>query len=201
VAKRSANILEQWDVTAEELTQVVDANPSLRGMLVGYLAEAKLRKMWFSRPEITDWIKYDDHDRTRKGDLVIAYKGHELVIEVKSLQTHSIKRAENRWVGKAQVDASDRRTVRLPNGRTVQTTCLLVGEFDLLAVNLFAFEDEWRFIFAKNSDLPRTNWKGYTPAQQKYLLATLVSVSWPPSFPFRDEPFDLLDEIIQERTD
>ena len=46
------SILERWDITAEELTEVVDQNPSLRGMILGYLAELKLEKLWLSRNQI-----------------------------------------------------------------------------------------------------------------------------------------------------
>ena len=34
-------ILDEWDITAEQLTEMLDANPSLRGMLLGYAAEIK----------------------------------------------------------------------------------------------------------------------------------------------------------------
>ena len=89
--------------------------------------------------------------------------------------------------------------IKMPFGSTVNTTCLLVGEFDLLAVNLFAFEREWRFSFAKNEDLPRSKFRKYTPEQREHLLASLVPVSWPPIPPLYAEPFQLLDEIIEER--
>ena len=42
------SILERWDITPEELTEVVDQNPSLRGMILGYLAELKLERLWLS---------------------------------------------------------------------------------------------------------------------------------------------------------
>ena len=44
------SILTRWDLTAEELTRVVDRNPSLRGMLLGYIAELKLEQLWLMRP-------------------------------------------------------------------------------------------------------------------------------------------------------
>jgi hypothetical protein len=197
------NILDRWEITIEELTELVDKNPSLRGVLLGYIAEMKLRKIWFSTERITHAIKYDDHDRKKKGDLVITYNGRDFIVESKSLQTNSIVRKETptgiKYLGKAQCDASDRRIITLPDGSQVNTTCLLVGEFDLLAVNIFAFESTWRFIFAKNSDLPRSNYKKYTPEQRKHLLASLVSVAWLPEPPFYAEPFRLLDEIADER--
>ena len=43
------SILKRWDITVEELTRVVDQNPSLRGMLLGYLAELKLENLWLRR--------------------------------------------------------------------------------------------------------------------------------------------------------
>ena len=92
---------------------------------------------------------------------------------MKSLQTSKVKTTPTGYTGKYQCDASDKRTIRLPNGEDIATTCLLVDEFDLVAVNLFAFGEEWRFAFAKNSDLQRSRYRGYTEEQRKYLLASL----------------------------
>jgi hypothetical protein len=175
------NILDRWSITPDELTTAIDENPSLRGMLLGYVAEYKLRGIWFAnRPEVTLYVKHDDHDRQKKGDLVATYKGRSYIIECKSLQTNSVCNEGGVWRGKAQCDASDRRTVTFADGSTLETTCLLAGEFDILAVNLFAFEGQWRFIFAKNINLPRSTYRKYTPEQQSKLLASLVPVSWPP---------------------
>lgn len=193
------SILTRWDITIEELTRVVDDNPSLRGMVLGYLAEQKLESLWLSSPEIEAIGKHDDHDRRRKGDRVIRYRGGEFVFESKSLQTSTVKATDDGWFGRTQVDASDRRTIRLPSGDMVVTTCLLRGEFDILAVNLFAFENQWRFVFAKNADLPGSRHRGYTEYERQHLLATMVPVHWPPRPPFRREPFTLMNEILQER--
>jgi hypothetical protein len=77
---------------------------------------------------------------------------------------------------------------------------LLVGGFDLLAVNLFEFGQEWRFAFAKNSDLPRTTSSKYTPEQRKFLLATSVRITWPLQPPFYEDPFTVLDIIAAEKS-
>lgn len=194
-------ILDKWQVSPQELTDLVHDNPSLRGVLLGYIAEKKLRDIFLGYPQISELGKADDHDRKKKGDCYLKYKDQEIVVEVKSLQTNTKEKTpDGSWRGKTQVDASDKRPVLLPNGETISTTCLVTGEFDLLAVNLFAFEEKWRFVFAKNDDLPRSNWKGYTPKQRKYLLATLMEVTWPPKPPFYQEPFPLLDAIARERT-
>lgn len=190
------SILKRWDITVEELTQVVDQNPNLRGMLLGYLAEMKLEKLWLRRMGISDVSKHDDHDRKKKGDRIVAYKGREFIFESKSLQTNTIRKTDEGWAGKAQVDASDRREVILPDGTRVNTTCLLRNEFHILAVSVFAFENKWRFVFAKNSDLPSSKYTGYTEYQRSHLLATLVTVHWPPVHPFHEEPFTLMNEML-----
>lgn len=195
----SQDFLTTLGLTPQELTEVIQENPSLRGFLSGYISEYKLRKFFMSEDRISNVRKYDDHDRSKKSDIVFTYKGVDISVEVKSLQTNSIRKNGDVFTGKTQVDASDKRPVKLPNGKTVSTTCLLVGEFDLLAVNLYSFENKWNFIFAKNLDLPRSTFKKYTSAQRKYLLATSIGVSWPSELPFRNDPFLLLDEIVKEK--
>ncbi|MBY0228769.1 MAG: hypothetical protein K2W96_05765 [Gemmataceae bacterium] len=84
-------ILELFDIDLETLTSVVADNPSLRGMLLGYIAERKLTDLLRADGRATAFRKDDDHDRTKKGDLVLTYKEHEFKIEVKSLQTNAIE--------------------------------------------------------------------------------------------------------------
>jgi hypothetical protein len=199
-AEAAETILRRWEISPIELTRLVDSNPSLRGMLFGYVAEFKFSQLWLGHPDITYVIKPDDHNRKKKGDRLIIYKGQEFTIEVKSLQTNSIKHPDDgKWMGKAQCDGSDRRIVKFKDGTELNTTCLLSGEFDLLAINCFGFEKKWDFAFARNSDLPRSKYSKYTPAQRKCLLASLVPVTWPPEPPFYAEPFSLLDQMIGER--
>lgn len=193
-------LLQRWGITTEDLTKIVDGNPSLRGMLFGYVAEYKLRSFFESDGRITSLRKDDDHDRRRKGDLVITYKGYEFKIESKSLQTNLIKRNEkDEYNGVVQCDASDRREVTLPNGKKVTTTCLVVGEFDILAACLFEFRQKWDFAFALNRDLPKSRYKKYPEDVRKYLLKSLVPVSWPIKPPFTSDPFSLLDRLVSEK--
>ncbi len=183
-----------------QLTAIVDANPSLRGMMLGYVAEMKLTKLLEAIAHVSHSMKCDDHDRTKKGDRVIVCKGRRFVVECKSLQTNTVRHEKGRWTGKVQVDASDKREVTFPDGSTLHTTCLRVGEFDILAVNLFAFENKWRFVFAKNKDLPRSRYRRYTPQQQRQLLATLVPVTWPPQPPFYPDVSPILEDLVRERS-
>jgi hypothetical protein len=199
VSKKKPTIFDRWGITVDEFTELVDRNGSLRGIVIGYIAELKLRKLWFERDGVIYHGKSDDHDRANKGDLIIEYRGHTFTIESKSLQTKTIKFDGHTYTGGAQCDGSDRRTINLPDGSSINTTLLLYNEFDLLAVNIFGFGNTWRFLFARNKDLPHSTWRGYTPEQQKHLIASMVKVSYPPQPPFRDEPFSLMDEIIEER--
>jgi hypothetical protein len=194
------SILQRWEITEDELTELIDQNPSLRGMLLGYVAEKKFHNAFLNHPAITQASKDDDHDRSKKGDRRIVYKGETFIVEVKSLQTAMSKKiGEDEWEGKSQVDGSDRRIIQFPDGTELNTTLLLKGEFDVLAVNCFAFGEKWRFVFSKNKDLPTSNFKRYTPEQRKQLIASLVPITWPPKKPFTDNPFALLDELISEK--
>jgi hypothetical protein len=193
---KSRNILKRWGLTVEELTEIVNNNPSMRGLMLGYVAEYKLRKMFFEDSRIKDLAKDDDHDRSRKGDLRFTYKNHSFRVECKSLQTNTVRKEPTGFRASFQCDASDRRMVVFNNGTKKETTCLKVGEFDILAVNLFALEETWRFAFALNSDLPRSKYKKYTPYQRNELLASSMAITWPLNPPFVENPFVLLDQII-----
>lgn len=193
------SILDLWKVTPNVLTNIVNENPSLRGMLLGYVAEYKLQEILLSEDGIEYIGKPDDHDRTSKGDHIIEYRGQRFVIESKSLQSRMVEKDGDVWRGRAQVDASDRRSIVLEDGTQIETTLLMVGEFDILAVNCFAFEQEWNFAFGRNSDLPRSRYRGYSQQVRNQLIASLVSVSWPPEPPFSSDLIEVLEQLVVER--
>lgn len=194
-------IIEDWGLTTEDLNTILSERPSARGTLIGFIAEYKLQRTVFSDARIHKLRRYDDHDRSRPGDFSFEYRGETITVEVKSLLTSSVKLLNGGYTGRCQVDASDRREVALPNGETLSTTCLLTGTFDILAVNLFEFCQEWQFGFIRNRDLPRSRHRGYTDYQRKNLLATSVKLTWPLSAPFAGDPFSMLDQIVRERRD
>ena len=193
------SILERWKLTSSALTKLVDETPSLRGMLLGYVAERKLQDIWLSGDDIKYLGKFDDHDRINKGDHIIEFQSQRFVIESKSLQSGMVEKDGDTWRGRAQVDASDRRSITLEDGTQIETTLLMVGEFDVLAVNCFAFEQEWKFVFARNSDLPRSTYSRYSSRVRDQLIASLVPVSWPPEPPFTDDLREVLNQLLLER--
>jgi transcriptional regulator with XRE-family HTH domain len=192
-------IMDEWKVSDGELTLLLHENPSLRGMLFGYVAELKLREIISAFPGVRAMKKFDDHDRKKKGDLHIVYHHRAFSVESKSLQTSQIKfdSQSDVWSGKAQVDASDSRIVTFPGGKSLKTTLLLRGEFDILAVNCYEFSKKWQFQFARNRDLPCSSYKKYTPEERSALIASLIPVTWPPQAPFHSDLRSLLDEMLE----
>lgn len=196
---RIPDLLEEWNITAEELSEIVSENPSMRGLMFGFVAEYKLKKEWLLRRGITNLLRPRSHDRKQKCDFTFDYKGVNVKVEVKCLDTPKVKFKDGIYEGTFQCNASDTTEVVLPNGRRVTTNCLVVDGFDILAVCLFAFGNTWRFAFARNRDLPRTAWHKYTPSQQKYLLKSAMKISWPLHAPYTADLFGLLDGLVAER--
>lgn len=146
--------------------------------------------------------KFDDHDRDNKHDLVLTYRGQEFSFEIKSLQTATVKPSQVEGVeleARFQCDASDRRKIRLGNGQEVETTCLKFGEFDIVAVNLFAFSEKWDFAFALNKDLPCSEYKKYPEEIRKNLIKSIIPITLPLQHPFVSDPFILLDHLQNKR--
>ncbi|MBI4569184.1 MAG: restriction endonuclease [Planctomycetes bacterium] len=191
------DFFQRLGISPDDVEEIVAKSPSLRGFLVGYLAEEKLVEMYFKDFSIE---KPDDHDRKSKGDRVLVYKSIKVRVEVKSLQTNSVREVPGGWTGRFQCDASDSRRVKLPNGKSVKTVCLVVGTFDLLAVNLFEFGQKWRFGFIHNNDLPRSTYEKYTPYQRKHLLQTTPAITWPLRPPFEAEPWPVLERIVRDKS-
>lgn len=183
-------ILNDLKITEKELTEIVNQNPSLKGMLVGYAAEHHF-KQYLDKLFILS-TKDDDHDRKSKGDRRFYYKGIEYKVEVKNVQSNSVKKLDDVVKGKVQVDASDSREIELPNGTKIKTTCLLRDEFDILAVNLYNLTGRWEFAFIKNKDIPKNNYKKYNEYQKEQLLPTSVNIEWPLKEPFKERIQDVI---------
>ncbi len=191
-------IIEDWGITVDDINAVLSERPSVRGILIGFLSEYKLQRTVFSDARIHKLIRYDDHDRSRPADFSLEYRGRQITVEVKSLQTNSVRTLNGGRVGRCQVDASDKRLVLLPDGTSLKTTCLLAGKFDILAINLFEFNHKWDFAFIRNTDLPRSQYRKYSEYQRQHLLATTLQVEWPLQPPFHESPFPILEALIKE---
>lgn len=201
--------LEDWDLSYDEINELLTDNPSLRSFVMGYAAEVKCKSMYFAHDRrVSDMYKPDDHDRSAKGDLILTYRGQQLAIEVKSIQSVSMNPRKRSGLVQPyfQCDASDRRTVYFDDGSEVVTTSLLVGEFDVLALNIHSFTGEWDFVFAKNSDLPtmlgttRGAAANFTPYQQSRLLRGTIPIDLEPDPRiYSRNPFEVFDSVLSDR--
>ena len=139
------------------------------------LAQHKLQRTVFADPRIRKLTRRDSHARSRAGDFSLEFQGETVTVAVKSLQPGSVRANNGRFTGRCQVDARNRRMVKLPGSTELQTACFLAGEFDILAVNLFEFGHRWRFGFIRNHDLPGP---AATPTTQPS-----ASTCWQPAYP------------------
>ncbi|WP_440220914.1 restriction endonuclease [Dietzia sp. MNB45] len=200
-------LLDDWDLSYNDINELLTNNPSLVSFVKGYAAELKFRNLYLQNyPEISDFYKPDDHDRVEKGDWIVSYKGERIGIEVKSLQKNLVrKKADGTWKLPYQCDASDARPVQFDDGSSVHTTSLAVGEFDIVAVNLFDRYQSWRFAFCKNEDLTTLegNNRGkaidYTDYQKENLLRTGQVVPDPLAPPYTENLYALMDEVVEQR--
>lgn len=180
-------------VDPADLVSAIKRAPSLRGMILGYLAEEQFEKYVLRRyagVSQGDIKKHDDHNRSEnKSDRTIIYKGYEIRIQLKSVQTNSIVWDNESNIIRATVqnDASDARSVRFPDGSSVVTTCYKRGDYDILAVPLFPFSGTWSFAYKTNEECAASASAKYTDYQKKYLLSTLERLTWPLSTGWCDD--------------
>lgn len=178
---RVATIIDQ--VSPEDLVSSIKRAPSLRGMILGYIAEEMFqRHILEPLTGIEGITKHDDHDRTKnKSDRSFSYKGKPYRVQLKSLQTNSITydQEKDRLEATVQNDASDSRKVTLPSGKEIITTCYIRGEYDILAVALFPFTGRWEFAYKWNVECRSSSFKGYDDDDKMQLLASTEKICWP----------------------
>ena len=198
---------DYWDAGQREFNEVFNRNPSLMGMMKGYMAEEKLKiDVLEDHPKVEGLFSPDDHDRDLKGDWRFDWEGEHIIVEVKCLQSNYVEAEQTlddkvRYTGKYQCDASDRREIELAHGNTVNTTLLEVGEFDILAVGVFEFGNEWNFVFAKNEELPRTSYHEYSEEAQERLIKGMHDIEYPlpEDSIYSEDVWPLVEETVAER--
>lgn len=190
------------EVPAEDLVSSIKRAPSLRGMILGYIAEEMFEK---HVPEQYPIIlshhieKHDDHDRNvNKSDRTIYYRGRRYGVQLKSIQTNSITWNLDRELLEADVqnDASDARRVALSDGTSIITTCYVRGEYDILAVPLFPFTGKWDYAYKRNVDCRTCTSAKYTQFQADHLLSTTERLSWPLDASWTADLLSILDDKI-----
>lgn len=195
---RVPNIIDS--ISPEDLVSAIKRAPSLRGMILGYIAEEMFEKHVLDPLEHVGEVRsFDDHDRTQnKADRDFVYNRRRYTVQLKSVQTNSICWRTDLKVLMADVqnDGSDRRDVTLPNGNTVNATNYKIGDYDILAVPLFPFTGDWRFAYKLNSKCRLTESKKYSEEDKAYLLATTEKLFYPLNEEWTDDLLSLCDESL-----
>lgn len=189
------NIIDKVPVNV--IRSIIKETPSLRGIVLGYLAEYYFHDSIGKNKNIKNIKKHDDHDRlNNKMDREFLYKNKPVSVQVKSIQTNSIRWDEKKQcvLATVQNDASCKRTITLKNGEKICTTNYKVGDYDILAVPLFPFCSNNTFAYKLNRDCKRTSYKKYTKSQQKQLLSTTEHIT----FPLSKEWTTSIDKIIEK---
>lgn len=182
-------------IDKDGLVDVLKANPSLRGMVYGYVAEVAfarhLEKLGIAEK---DHFKPDDHKRKQaKSDRTLKYENKQYTVQLKSIQTNSLRQPRpGVFTATVQNDASDRRRLTLPDGTKVDVTNYVKGEYDVLAVSLQPFTGEWRFAFKKNKNLKMSTHRKYPDNVREYLLATSEPICWPLSPDWTEDFFAII---------
>lgn len=190
---------------SELFNELMNKKANVAAPVLGGFAELYFRDQHIdSNPNISAVNNPSDHDRSQKYDWIYQYKGHPIRVEVKSIQKGSesveyTNMGEKVHTGNTQLKNSDPIERTLPDGTVVSPINTKKGNFDILAVCLFRFENEWVFVFAKNEDLPETT-SGEIPKDYHHLfLENPIPVQYPTGDLFTTDLEGLMDEIVQER--
>lgn len=199
----------KWEMTVQDFNRAVN-NANCYSSIFGYIAQERFIQRWLEgHAKITVVTSPRDHDRRDQGDYIINYGGEELRLEVKSLKADTIVRPSNetldgdeeRLKAKFQIFASDRSKVYEYDGEEYQTVLYSIEDFtpDIIAVNMYRFDEEWEFGFVRPEDLPRTPAKKFPEGLREKLMKSQPEITKPLREPYRDNLYVLLDEIIEER--
>lgn len=195
---RVPNIIDS--IEPEDLVAAIKRAPSLRGMILGYIAEEMFEKHVLEPLEHVGEVRsFDDHDRTlNKADREFVCHGRRYTVQLKSVQTNSIcwRTDLECLMADVQNDGSDRRDVKLPNGNTVNTTNYKIGDYDILAVPLFPFTGTWDFAYKRNKDCRLTTSHKYSDEDRQYLLATTEKLYFPLNGEWHADLMELCDETL-----
>jgi len=148
----AASILKGF--TLDDIQDIAEDNPNLRGYLQGYLAERVLKAQIEELDGVSYIEKIPDESKV-KGDFLILYRGQEFTLEAKSLATNSVKaEPESGWSARVRAKNVCKRDLEVPGLGLVRTSNLIKGDFDILGICCFAATGSWDFMYMHSSHLP-----------------------------------------------
>lgn len=212
------NYWHDLGLSVEEFNRIADENSNFISTIIGYVAEERLREIYLEdHPKVADIRTPADHNKDDKGDLHFEYGGDEIRIEVKSIQSNHIEKIDSehtqkdlsgndkpqiRWKSDYNIKgSSDPREIEYKGEIYTGTQLDLENPgFDIMAVCMFRFENEWDFGFILPDDLPRTKKYSWPEELRETHSASFPDITLPVQEPYTDDLFELIDEIIDERS-
>lgn len=199
-------IQQEYGVSAENFVKWSIQNRSVYGFLSGVSAEIAFFDIIAKHPEIKQYRKPLDTNKTDKGDCVVDYKDTTLSIEIKSLHSgkNKIKKTqdvfgEETWTGTVELRNSRKKLVTFKDG-TVLNTCLIErGEVDIYAVCVRKFTGKWDYIYCLECNIPNNKNTKLTPEQRQQCMATYATVCWPPQSPWTTSLDQILEQAYQAK--
>lgn len=79
-------MIPSLNLTVEQFSELMAANPSLRGMCTGYAMEVHARERLLNEPGVQAVTKITDHDRESRFDLLVEHEGYDMRVEVKLIR-------------------------------------------------------------------------------------------------------------------
>lgn len=204
-----------WKLDPEEFNRIIDKNSNALSAIYGYVAEERLREAFLEDDDrVTNLRSPADQDSADKGDWAFQWRGEPMKIEVKSLQTHTIKEVNQDQAtltddgsepirykaGFHLKGTSDQRQIT-HEGEQYNTTLMDVEktDVDIMGVNLYKIKDEWDFAFLKVDDLPRSKGSNYPDSLRQKLARSQIKLTIPLQDPYTKDLYGLMDEILEER--
>lgn len=179
--------------TLQDLQDLIDANPYLRGYLQGYLAESVLTKQLLQVPGVESVDKIPDVS-DQWGDLLVVYHGVEVSVECKSLSSGVLREdtLNMAWEASVLCKNTDKRVVYVEGLGEVQSVNLHKGGFDILAICTYPVTGQWEFLFLENRMLPEPDDKpGFIKSRFTINTATTPGLT--------DDPSKILTEVIRQK--
>ena len=168
-------------VDSSDLIHAIKTAPSLRGIVLGFVAEVMFTKHAELIEGIEDVRKHDDHDRSKnKIDRDFLYRGQRVTVQLKSIQTNSLGFHDDEEVVYADVqnDASDSRRM-IFNGTEITTVNYLKGDYDILCTPLYPFTGEWDFAYKVNSMCETWRSQKYPTEISQHFLHGTEKITYP----------------------
>jgi hypothetical protein len=185
-------ITEKYNISLEELTELIEDNSHVKAFMGGQFSEFHFRKLIKTHPDVTHWYKPSDNDASDKGDVVVTYKDVSIALEVKTVRTSSSPKGKGfrvktdlfgtTWHGHFQIRGSRSHTLDFLDGSKTRTYNVKRGQYDIIVVCVYPFTGKYEYMYCLEKNIPSlTPSDKTTPLQASELLKGHMKIQWPPN--------------------